>query len=51
VSRIDELIDREHVTRYGGRVRARSRVFDAATCASLTQAIDAAAEAFGTAAF
>ncbi|MEY4357599.1 MAG: hypothetical protein RL469_925 [Pseudomonadota bacterium] len=52
MSRIEELIDREHVARYAseGCVHVRG-VFDAATCARLTQAIDAAAEAFGTAVF
>jgi len=52
MSRVDELITREHVARYAteGCVHVRG-VFDPATCARLTQAIDRAAEAFGTAAF
>jgi len=52
MSRVDELITREHVARYAteGCVHVRG-VFEPATCARLTQAIDLAAEAFGTAAF
>lgn len=52
MSRVDDLVKAEHVARYAaeGCVRVPG-VFDAATCARLTQAIDAAAEVFGTAAF